>query len=325
MAAVVISRQANCLHTLGRLEEAARAYETRIELGEKSKDYRGVAAGQGNLATVRMDQGRYAEALAAYESAKQTFAELGEPQMVATAWHQIGRVHEEAGNYEAAEEAYREALALRVKHQYRADEAATLLQLGNLYNKMDRLEEAVTFHRQAAGIYVQLKDQAKEGIVRSNLADTLIKLRRYDEARAEIRRAIECNKPYGHAARPWTSWAVLHDLERAVGDQAAAEGARAEARRLFLAYRRDGGENHSGGGRLCAAFSQAIQAGQTAEMAALLRQLAEEYKDDGAALALVSTLQEILRGSDDPALAENPALSYEFAAEVQLLLEALGG
>ena len=149
---------------------------------------------------------------------------------------------------------------------------------------------------------------------------------RYDEARAEIRRAIECAKPYGHAAEPWKAWAVLHNLERAVGNQAAAEGARAEAQRLFLAYRRDDGENHSGGGRLCAAFYQAKQAGQTGEMAALLRQLAgdPEWQDD-AGKALVSTLQAILRGSDDPALAENPALYYRDAAEVQLLLETLGG
>jgi hypothetical protein len=35
-------------------------------------------------------------------------------------------------------------------------------------------------------------------------------------------------------------------------------------------------------------------------------------------------LQAIVRGSRDPDLAENPALGYDDAAEVQLLLEALG-
>jgi tetratricopeptide (TPR) repeat protein len=324
MAAAVISRQGDCLCDLGRLDEAAQAYEENIKRAEMLQDARQVAVGKGQLATVRMYQGRYAEAMAAYEAAKQTFAELGEPKSVATIWHQIGIVHGQAGNCEAAEEAYREALALRVRHQYRADEAATLNQLGNLYDKMGRLEEAVTFYRQAADIYVQIQDQAKEGLVHNNLADTLIKLGRYDEARAEIRRAIECDKPYGHAAEPWKTWNVLHDLERAVGDQAAAEQARAEARRLFLAYRRDGGENHNPGGRLCAALYQAMQAGQTAEMAALLQQLVDDPDRPGW-LPLVSTLQAILHGSDDPALAENPALSYRNAAEVQLLLETLGG
>jgi len=325
MASAALTEQGDCLRDLGRLEEAAQAYERAIELDEQYGRARDVAVGKIQLATVRLEQGRYAEALAAYESARQTFAELGEPLSVATIWHQIGMVHEEAGNYEAAEEAYRESLALQVKLKNRAGEANTLNQLGNLYGKMRRLEEAVIFYRQAADIDMQLKDQAKEGMRRSNLADILIKLGRYDEARAEIERAIECKRPYGHAATPWTSWGILHDLERAVGDQAAAEQARAEARRLFTAYRRDGGENHSGGGRLCAMFTQATQAGQRAEMESLLRQLADDpgWQVDQAKV-LVSTLQAILRGSRDPALAENPALSYDFAAEVQLLLEMLG-
>jgi tetratricopeptide (TPR) repeat protein len=325
MASVTLTEQGNCLLTLGRLDEAAQAYEKRIELGEELKDHRGVAVGKGQLATVRMMQGQYAESVTGHQSARQIFADLGEPQMVATAWHQIGMVHEQVGNYDAAEEAYREALALRVRHQYRKDEADTLTHLGLLYGKMGRLEEAVTFLRQALDVDILLNDTFNEGKDHNNLADTLIKLRRYDEARAEIRQAIECKRPYGHAALPWTSWAILHNLERAVGDHAAAEQARTEAQQLFLAYRRDGGENHSGGGRLCADFLRAIQAGQTAEMAALLQQLAEDPRADDALKALVSTLQAILRGSRDPALAENPALSYRNAAEVQLLLETLGG
>jgi hypothetical protein len=91
-----------------------------------------------------------------------------------------------------------------------------------------------------------------------------------------------------------------------------------------LAYRRDGGENHSGRGRLCAAFNEAMQAGQTAEMEALLRQLVSDPDRPDWLKPLASTLQAILRGSRDPALAENPALSYSSAAEVQLLLETLG-
>ena len=323
-AAGSLSVQGDCLHRLGRLGEAAQAYEKSIKLGEKLKDYRGVAIRQGNLAWVRLDQGRYGEALATYQSARQTFAELGEPREVATAWHQIGMVHQEAGNDEAAEEAYREALALWVKLKDRAHEASTLGQMALLYDKMGRLEDSVSFLRQAADIHVQLKDRFNEGKDHGNLALRLIKLGRYDEARAEIERAIEYTEPYGHASEPWTAWNILHDLERAVGDHAAAERAKAEARRLFLAYRRDGGENHTSGGRLCAAFYQAMQAGQTTEMAALLQQLVNDPDSPDWLKTLASTLQEIPNGSRDPALAENPALYYRDAAEVQLLLEALG-
>jgi hypothetical protein len=50
-------------------------------------------------------------------------------------------------------------------------------------------------------------------LARNNLTDVLIKLHRYDEARVELPRAIEYKKSFGHAAKPWTTWAILHDLE----------------------------------------------------------------------------------------------------------------
>ena len=324
MAAFTLDEQGKCLIELGQLDKAAQVYKQAIKWTETLQDARQAAVSQSNLATVRMLQGRYAGPLAAYGSARQTFAELGEPRMVATAWHQIGIVHEQAGHYEAAEKAYRESLALNVKLKDRVGEANTLTHLGLLYDKMGRLEESVTFLRQALDIDVLLDDTFNEGKDRGNLAIRLIKLGRYEEARAEIERAIECFKPYGHAAEPWKAWNALHDLERAVRDHAAAEQARAEARRLFLAYRRDGGENHSSGGRLCARFAQALQIGQRAQMEALLQELADDPERSDAFKALVSALQAILGGSRDPALAENPALDYDDAVEVQLLLEVLG-
>ena len=72
----------------------------------------------------------------------------------------------------------------------------------------------------------------------------LRKLRRLDEARQEIRRAIECKAQFGHAAEPWTSWAILADIETDAGNPAAAAEAKGKAIACYLAYRRDGGENH---------------------------------------------------------------------------------
>ena len=30
----------------------------------------------------------------------------------------------------------------------------------------------------------------------------------------ELRRAVECGKPFGHAVEPWKTWSILEDLER---------------------------------------------------------------------------------------------------------------
>ncbi len=53
---------------------------------------------------------------------------------------------------------------------------------------------------------------------------------------------------FGHAAEPWTAWALLHDLEQATGNTQAAADAWRQAVQSYLAYRRDGGENQDAWG-----------------------------------------------------------------------------
>ena len=98
------------------------------------------------------------------------------------------------------------------------------------------------------------------------MADTLIKLQRYDEARRELLRAIECKKPYGHAAEPWKTWAILYNLEQATGNTQAAAQARQQAIESYLAYRRAGGQSMTPGAQFCAMAAQAIEQGETTEL-----------------------------------------------------------
>jgi len=324
MAGTSLAETGDCLAALGRLDEAARAYEASIALAEELDDRRGSAVAKGQLGTVRLLQQRYGEALAACSEAREIFERLGEPGTVAVAWHQIGRVHQRAGQHEAAEHAYQQSLKIEVQRGDRSGEASSLNQLGGLYDSMGRLEESVRFLRQAAAIYTELEDLAGEGRQRSNIAIGLIKLRRYDEARQEILRAIECKEPYGHASEPWKTFDILHDLERAVGNDVAAVEARERALQAYLAYRRAGGENHTPGGRLAAIVGQALAAGQTGEVASQLAELRGRPGFPDVLQPFISALQAILSGSRDPALASDPGLFIMDAAEIVLLLEASG-
>ena len=123
-------------------------------------------------------------------------------------------------------------------------ETESLLELGTLHC-IDGSPEAVSFYDRAGQIYSDLGDLRGEGEARGIAAEYLVELKRYDEARQQVLRAIECKKSCGHAAQPWTSFAVLEDLERASGNPRAAESARDAAVAAFLAYRRAGGESHS--------------------------------------------------------------------------------
>jgi tetratricopeptide (TPR) repeat protein len=232
-------------------------------------------------------------------------------------------VYQEAGQPEAAEEAYNQSLAIKVRLGNQAGQASTLGQLGNLYRAvLQRPEEAVGFYRRAAEIYAEIGDLAGEGRAQNNLAGTFRKLQRLEEARQAIRRAIECEAPFGHAALPWTSWGILADIETAAGNSAAAADARYQALGAFFAYRRDGGENQTGSGRLALAIRQALASGDQAEAATLLQQLAAD-PDFANQLPFLTALQAVTTGSRDRSLAEDPGLGYEEAAEVLLLIEAL--
>ena len=321
MATVCFAEQGNCLLVLGRLEEAGLAYEENIRRAEKLSDERQVAVGKAQLGSVRLYQDRYREALGIYEEARARFTQLGEEGTVAGIWHQTGRAYQQMGEGEAAEVAYRQALAIWVRLGDSAGQAATLGQLGNLYDDvLNRPEEAVTFLRQAADKYIGIGNVAGEGRQRNNLAIRLRKLGRLDAARREIRRAIQCKEGFGHAAEPWKSWDILADIESDACNPAAARQAKTQARDAYLAYRRDGGENHSGAGRLALAVAQGLAKGQTAEAAALLQEQLPRFEAAGFG-GFIRALQAIVAGGREPSLADDPELSYSMAAEILLLVE----
>jgi tetratricopeptide (TPR) repeat protein len=323
MAAATINFTGNCLMDLGRLDEAAATYEEVIKRHRVTNRQRDIATAKFQLGTVLLRQKRHAAALEIYGEARDTFAALGEPRMVATAWHQIGMVHEEAGQFEPAEQAYRQSLAIKVRENDLAGQAPSLGQLGNVYGATGRLEEAVTFLRQCAEICVRLNDQAKEGVARSNLAIRLVQLRRYDDARQELQRAIECNQPYGHAAEPWKTWAILEHLERATGHAAAAQAARQQAFQTYLAYRRTGGVSQSNRAQLFELVARTIQQNQPREAGETLSQFAAHPQAPPDLKALIAKLQSILAGDRTAALAADPVVHYFDAAELHLLLEQL--
>ncbi|PSN19107.1 hypothetical protein C7271_09090, partial [filamentous cyanobacterium CCP5] len=324
MAAVALTDQAGCLQALGRLDEAVAKCEEFIRHGEKLESFRNVAAGKGQLATVRMLQGRYEEAISGHEAARTLFEQQNEPAMAATAWHQLGVVYQKAGNYDAAEAAYRQSLAISTQRGDLAGQSKTLIELGNLYDaKLNRPEEAMTFYQQAADICVELGDLRYEGVARNNNAGTLRRLQRYDEARGEIQRAIECYEPFGAAVAIYKSFAILHKIETTTGNPAAARAAWQQARDTYLAYRQQGGYAQFGGGKLVDHVLGLLTQQQVDEAQSLFAKLTDNPEVPDSQKQLIQAMVAILNGSRDPALADDPALDYADAAEVLFFMGRL--
>ena len=229
-------------------------------------------------------------------------------------WHQIGIVHQGAGRFEGPRRPFQHSLALKVQQDDQPGQAATLGQLGNLYDRQGQLEKAVGFFRQAVDIFVLSGDLAQEGLARNNLAGTLLRLGRHDQARTELHRALDCNKRYGHAAEPWTTWELLEQLERATGHPDAAHAARRQAIATYLAYRDAGGGSRNSAiglfGLVARAFTEHTP-DQTAH------DLADILQPDTTPriTALVHALQALLAG--------DPDLHPRDVAELHLLVATL--
>ena len=325
MVSVTLTELGDCLRAIGRLDAAVALYQQAIKLSEKLDYKRQIAVGKIQLATVRLLQKDYKAALVAFTEAKDLFNLLNEPQSVAVAWHQTGIVYNLMRDYEQAEQAYRQSLAISSKLGDNVGVASSLGELGNLYADWGKPEQAVVFKRQAVDSYIKLQNKTGEGRQRNNLAISLIQLQRYDEARSEIQRAIECDKAFGHSAEPWKTWNILRRLELACNNPAHAHAAKQQAILSYWAYRRDGGENMDRPElpQLCQAVLLAVRENTGAALLKDLSGLKDRSDLPGYLKPVIPKLIAICLGDRNPALADDPELDYDDAAELLLLLEAL--
>lgn len=345
MASACLTDEGDCLTDLGQIDAAAAKYQAAIEIAEGLDAPRQVAISRFQLGKVRLLQNRYEDAIQIFQQARATFEVLGEPRNVTVSWYQIGTVHAEAGKLEQAESAYQKSLAMNVQAGNKLGEAATRNQLGCLYHRMEgRQRDAVLFFRQAAEIYADPATVGPlgEGRARSNAANTLVALGRFGEARAELTRALECQRGFGPNAQRWKAWNILCNLETAEGNPTAAAAARRHAMAEYEKARRQGWQIAVGSGmELCHNVSMIATSYRLGEqipadlrvhiprIEAGLRQQLKGYVGHPRApaylQALALKLLAILDGSRDPALAADPALDYDDAVELKLLLEQLGG
>ena len=323
MVAVAEAETGDCLVYLLRLREAGAAYEAALaRVGPNTSDLT-VAANTMQLGLVRQRQENYSAALALYDTARRMFEALGEPEGIARAWRQLALAHKLNGDTNSALHACQQALYLYEQQRNRSGVAEALNELGHLHQMLNQLGDAALAYRRLSELYAQLGDGLGEEASRNKLANILIQLHQHDEARQELYRASECNPPNSPTTRNWTIRRGLHDVGQTAQNPNVADQARQQAMQKYLAYRRAGGENDNPGARLCAQIHHAVRIGNTATLSAKLKETAASTNVPVAGKLLIAKLQAILAGSRDPALANDPDLHYQYAAELQLLLEEL--
>ncbi|MGZ4854013.1 MAG: TIR domain-containing protein [Candidatus Angelobacter sp.] len=325
MASVALNEQGHCHLALGQDTLAEKAYTQALSRAEQLRNLRDIEIGKYFLGEVWLKQQDYPKALAAFEQARDAFSDMGYPGNVADAWHHIGRVYQETDEFEKAEHAYSQSLRINEQLGDIGAQANTLNELGtiNISDCLGSLENGAGYFQQAAHKFKHICDLANEGICRRNLAETLLRLKRYSEARTECLNAIALQEKYGHDVVPWVTWGLLSSIETADGQTLAASQARQKALELFLLFRRTGGEYLTISAVICTAMAEKLAADQVDVAAALLREFQNSPELPADFPPLLDALDAIIAGQRDPALADNPALTFDQAAEIILLLERL--
>ena len=110
-----------------------------------------------------------------------------------------------------------------------------------------------------------------------------------------------------------------------VNNSAAAHAAKQQAILSYWAYRRDGGENMDRPElpQLCQSVLQAVRENSGAETLKDLSGLKDQSDLPDYLKPVIPKLIAICLGDRNPALADDPELDYNSAAELLLLLEAL--
>ena len=210
--------------------------------------------------------------------ARERFARLGEPGSVAVVWHQTGMAYQESGNPEAAEDAYRESLAIKVRLGDTAGQASTLNQLGNLYDDCPEPPRGGGGLLPAGGGPLCRRSaiwrrRARQEQSRRHPAPAAASRRGAPGGPAgdRVQGASSATPP--SPGRPGPSSPTSRPTPANPG---AAAAARTQALAAYLAYRRDGGENHDRSGRLALAVTEPLSAGDPAAAQSLLRQVAAD-------------------------------------------------
>lgn len=318
-----ISLQGKCLRDLGRLFEAATAFEQAIHYASHSQHQADSATNLVALASTYLQMGHFGDALNEYQDALAIIRELNDTEMMIAVLQQMGIAYTELAQFERAEKALAEAWKLCEETQDRVRTADTLTELGNLWNMQNGPEEAIGFYEQAALAYVQLGDVPREGVIRNNMADTLIKLGRYDEAKSALMRALDCETPQGHAAEIWKTWNILRRLHEATDNAESATEAHNRSRESYKAYRQAGGTSQSAWAPVCTLVFEALLTNNKNEAYSVIRDLLRRTDLLPVDEACLATLRKILDGKRDVELGNNRQLAYLDSVEMLLLLESL--
>ncbi|MCS7024503.1 MAG: hypothetical protein NZV14_06860 [Bryobacteraceae bacterium] len=296
--------------------EARWVLEEAAEAALSEHDPLHAAIAQGQLAQIFLSEKQFAQALGLCEQVRDAFTALNHPRLLARAWRQLGQIHREASQLAAAEQAFLEASRLD-------PDPELLATLAELCAQQKRLREAAVYAQQQAGLFQMRGDRAAECEARLTASRYFARAGAVAQARAELAAAEDAQSALQPVAEPWKLLDARRELELSLGNFEAADQAKRQAMETFLAFRRTRGENDFPSGQIANFVVLALAAGSTTLASKQLEEWRRNPDLPAHAKIYLEVIGQVLAGSRDRTLAHHPDLTFDEAAEIHVLMDAL--
>ncbi len=232
-----LHERGSLLATLGRYEEALRAFEEIVKLAWALGARGRGGAALNRIARIHRERAEHDKALEHLRAALDLFAAVGDQRGVASSYDDMAQIHRMRGELAPALSAAKEALQIRVQMQDRRAQAVSLNTMGRIELDQGMFDSAQARFTTALKIRESLSDH--EGAVQTRIALGQLAFRRgrIDEAIRTYLGALEAAREMNNRRFQSYTLSFLGEAYLAQNDPERAESVLREAKRLAAALR----------------------------------------------------------------------------------------
>ena len=217
------NQMGHLLSRLGRIDEAFEAYQTVLQLGEKTNEALLIAVAYGNLGNLYRIRGHLDEAESMYQKAIKIDEELGRKEGMANQYGNLGNLYMTRGDLNEAESMYQKAIKIDEELGRKEGMAIQYGNLGILYMTRGDLDEAESMYQKAIKIDEELGSKEGMAIQYANLGILYSIRGDLDEAESMYQKALPLNEELGSKEGMAIQYGNLGILYMTRGDLDEAE------------------------------------------------------------------------------------------------------
>lgn len=212
------SKIGNCLHELGRYDEAIGYYLKSLRISEENNLTQQTGLLSNNIAEIFKQQENYEKAREYYDISIGIAMQIHDTLGLCKALVNKGVAYKQQKRFADADSLYTKAYSLIEGKKLYDVEGGLLINFGVLYKEWGRPEKSITYYRQAEKLYEESGEMHGLSIVYSNLGNSYLESGRPDQALTYYRKGIGLAKATGSLPRLVNAYEGLTNYYRDKGD-----------------------------------------------------------------------------------------------------------